>query len=68
MTTGLVYPQSNQEDAMRRRQEIADQLLELMPREERVVQLRFGIGMVDELTLEQAGETFDTTRERIRQI
>jgi RNA polymerase primary sigma factor len=71
MTTGLVDPQANPEDAMwdgRMRQEIADQLLELTPREERVVRLRFGIGMADELTLEQVGETFEVTRERIRQI
>lgn len=71
MTTGLVDPQPNPEDAMwdgKMRQEIADQLLELTPREERVVRLRFGIGMADELTLEQVGETFEVTRERIRQI
>ncbi len=71
MTTLLVDTQPNPEDAMwdgRIRQEIADQLLELTPREERVVRLRFGIGMADELTLEQVGETFEVTRERIRQI
>ncbi len=71
MTTGLVDTQASPEDAMwdgRVRQEIADQLLELTPREERVVRLRFGIGMADELTLEQVGETFEVTRERIRQI
>lgn len=70
-TTGLVDTQASPEDAMwdrRVRQEIADRLLELTPREERVVRLRFGIGMADELTLEQVGETFEVTRERIRQI
>ncbi len=49
-------------------QEIFDLLLELHPREERVIRLRFGIGLTDELTLEEVGETFDVTRERIRQI
>ena len=50
------------------RQEIFDLLLDLTPREERVVRMRFGIGMTDELTLEEVGETFEVTRERIRQI
>lgn len=71
MTTGLVDPQASPEGAMwdgRVRQEIAERLLELTPREERVVRLRFGIGMADDLTLEQVGETFEVTRERIRQI
>jgi RNA polymerase primary sigma factor len=71
MTTGLVDPQANPEDAIwdgRMREEIAAQLMKLTPREERVVRLRFGIGMADELTLEQVGETFEVTRERIRQI
>lgn len=71
MTMGLVDHQPNPEDAMwdgKIQQEIADQLLDLTPREERVVRLRFGIGMADELTLEQVGETFEVTRERIRQI
>lgn len=59
------------EDAMwngKIRQEVADRLLELTPREERILRLRFGIGSTDELTLEQVGETFEVTRERIRQI
>lgn len=71
MTSGLVDPRPNPEDVMwdrRTRQEIAHQLLELTPRQERVVRLRFGIGMADEQTLEQVGETFEVTRERIRQI
>lgn len=71
MTSDVADPRSNPEDAMwdgRIRQEIADQLLELTPREERVIRLRFGIGLADELTLEQVGETFEVTRERIRQI
>lgn len=43
-------------------------LTSLAPREERVLRLRFGIGLPDELTLEAAGQLFDVTRERIRQI
>jgi RNA polymerase primary sigma factor len=40
----------------------------LSPREERVIRLRFGIGCEREHTLEEIGQEFDLTRERIRQI
>ena len=40
----------------------------LTPREERVVRLRFGIGVPAESTLEEVGKEFQVTRERIRQI
>jgi RNA polymerase primary sigma factor len=40
----------------------------LTPREERVIRLRFGIGCEREHTLEEIGQEFDLTRERIRQI
>ena len=40
----------------------------LTPREEKVLRMRFGIGEVTDHTLEEAGQTFDVTRERIRQI
>ena len=43
-------------------------LTRLHPREEAVLRLRFGIGNDDCLTLEQVGEMFNLTRERIRQI
>ena len=43
-------------------------LTRLHPREEAVLKLRFGIGYEDPLTLEQVGEMFKLTRERIRQI
>ena len=43
-------------------------LLGLTPREERVLRLRFGIGMLTEQTLEEVGSGFEVTRERIRQI
>jgi RNA polymerase primary sigma factor len=40
----------------------------LPPRQEKVVRMRFGIGESREHTLEELGETFSITRERIRQI
>jgi RNA polymerase primary sigma factor len=40
----------------------------LTPREERVVRMRFGIGIASDRTLEQVGQQFSVTRERIRQI
>jgi RNA polymerase primary sigma factor len=43
-------------------------LLSLTPREERVLRMRFGIGLKSEHTLEEVGEQFGVTRERIRQI
>ena len=43
-------------------------LTRLHPREEAVLKLRFGIGHDEGLTLEQVGEMFNLTRERIRQI
>ncbi len=46
-----------------------DELLAtLSPREERVVRMRFGIGEKYDHTLEEVGQVFDVTRERIRQI
>lgn len=46
----------------------SEMLLMLPARTERVLRLRFGMGGVDEHTLEEVGEKFDVTRERIRQI
>jgi len=43
-------------------------LASLTPREERVLRMRFGIGMNTEHTLEEVGQQFHVTRERIRQI
>jgi RNA polymerase primary sigma factor len=40
----------------------------LFPREERVLRMRFGIGMNTDHTLEEVGQQFGVTRERIRQI
>jgi RNA polymerase primary sigma factor len=43
-------------------------LATLTPREERVLRMRFGIGMNTDHTLEEVGQQFSVTRERIRQI
>ena len=47
---------------------IAETLGSLSSREERVIRMRFGIGTMDEHTLEEIGKRFNVTRERIRQI
>jgi hypothetical protein len=51
-----------------RRQAIANLLDGLPPREAKVLQLRFGIDMDRELSLEEVGDVFELSRERIRQI
>jgi RNA polymerase primary sigma factor len=43
-------------------------LASVTPREERVLRMRYGIGMNKEHTLEEVGKQFSGTRERIRQI
>ena len=43
-------------------------LASLTPREERIVRMRFGLGMNSDHTLEEVGQQFALTRERIRQI
>jgi RNA polymerase primary sigma factor len=49
--------------------ETANRILStLTPREERVLRMRFGIGMNSDHTLEEVGQQFNVTRERIRQI
>lgn len=55
----------NQDDITR---VISEILSNLNPREERVIRMRFGIGTLDESTLEEIGKKFNVTRERVRQI
>ena len=43
-------------------------LASLTPREERIVRMRFGLGLSSDPTLEEVGQQFSVTRERIRQI
>jgi RNA polymerase primary sigma factor len=50
------------------RETTVDLLENLSPREAKVLQMRFGIGMSHDHTLEEVGRQFDVTRERIRQI
>ena len=50
------------------RDETAQILKTLSPKEEKVIRMRFGIGCEREHTLEEIGQEFDVTRERIRQI
>ena len=50
------------------RETTARVLASLTPREERVLRMRFGIGMNTDHTLEEVGQPFSVTRERIRQI
>ena len=48
--------------------ETADILKTLSPKEEKVIRMRFGIGEKSDHTLEEVGQDFEVTRERIRQI
>jgi RNA polymerase primary sigma factor len=50
------------------RQEISSALSELSPREEKVIRMRYGIGEPTQFSLEEIGQRFHLTRERIRQI
>ncbi len=50
------------------RESTTNVLASLTPREERVLRMRFGIGMNTDHTLEEVGQQFSVTRERIRQI
>ena len=50
------------------RETVTRVLASLTPREERVLRMRFGIGMNTDHSLEQVGQQFSLTRERIRQI
>ncbi len=50
------------------REFVVEAISGLTPREERILRMRFGIGGMTEHTLEEVGQTFGVTRERIRQI
>ena len=50
------------------KEQTASVLRSLTPREERVIKMRFGVGDGSEHTLEEVGQNFSVTRERIRQI
>ena len=65
---GKVDPGDANEAAAALREATTRVLSSLTPREERVLRMRFGIGMNTDHTLEEVGKQFDVTRERIRQI
>ena len=50
------------------KEKITQALTYLTPKEERVIRMRFGIGLNTDYTLEEVGQPFSVTRERIRQI
>jgi RNA polymerase primary sigma factor len=50
------------------KKQTADVLRTLSPREERIIRMRFGLEDGSEHTLEEVGQNFQVTRERIRQI
>ncbi len=50
------------------RRHVVEAMRDLTPREERVIRLRYGLNGSDQHTLEQCGEIFGVTRERVRQI
>lgn len=64
---GAVRPGDDFDDACLRDQ-IEDILASLTPREEKVVRMRYGIGEPTQYSLEEIGNRFNLTRERIRQI
>jgi RNA polymerase primary sigma factor len=53
---------------IRLREQTRTALASLTPREEQVLRLRFGLGEKTDYTLEEVGQRFEVTRERIRQI
>jgi RNA polymerase primary sigma factor len=50
------------------KEQVRKALATLTPREEKVIRMRFGIDEKSDYTLEEVGQDFDVTRERIRQI
>ncbi|PZO65545.1 MAG: RNA polymerase sigma factor RpoD [Pelagerythrobacter marensis] len=64
----LETPIGDEEDSHLGKETVTRVLASLTPREERVLRMRFGIGMNTDHTLEEVGQQFSVTRERIRQI
>jgi len=64
---GLVSP-SDAAIQLNMREQLASMLKTLTPREEKIIRMRFGMEDGSEHTLEEVGQTFSVTRERIRQI
>jgi RNA polymerase primary sigma factor len=64
---GLTSP-SDAAIQLNMREQLGNMLKTLTPREERIIRMRFGLEDGSEHTLEEVGQTFSVTRERIRQI
>jgi RNA polymerase primary sigma factor len=64
---GLVSP-SDAAIQLNMKEQMANMLKTLTPREEKIIRMRFGMDDGSEHTLEEVGQTFSVTRERIRQI
>jgi len=64
---GLVSP-SDAAIQLNMKEQLANMLRTLTPREEKIIRMRFGMEDGSEHTLEEVGQTFSVTRERIRQI
>ncbi|PYS59160.1 MAG: RNA polymerase sigma factor RpoD, partial [Acidobacteria bacterium] len=64
---GLVSP-SDAAINLNLKEQMAHVLRTLTPREERIIKMRFGLDDGSEHTLEEVGQVFSVTRERIRQI
>jgi len=64
---GLVSP-SDAAIQLNMKEQLAKMLRTLTPREEKIIRMRFGMDDGSEHTLEEVGQTFSVTRERIRQI
>jgi RNA polymerase primary sigma factor len=64
---GLVSP-SDAAIQLNMKHELSNMLKTLSPREEKIIRMRFGMDDGSEHTLEEVGQTFSVTRERIRQI
>ena len=68
---GVSSNDTSPEDAMiaiKLNETVAEVLSTLTPREERVLRMRFGIGLKTDATLEEVGQKFSLSRDRIRQI
>ena len=63
----LIYEEPNI-DSLELREAITQSLSKLTPREERVLRMRFGIGMMSDHTAEEVGQVFSLTRSSILQI
>ena len=63
-----VVPADTTAEQLELEQAVQETLATLSPREEKIMRLRFGIGEPSEHTLEEVGDDFGVTRERIRQI